>query len=152
MNFDFTKADSLLYAAIQGGFCMKIIIIKQNVSVSVSNKVWRSINSYNRYERRMSERLSEREILIGDEAELDILLDKTSHNPCEIIERQELLQEIMKIIEKELTEEERRLIIDVFFSGKARMEVAESVGITYKQLTYRLKSAIKKVRKIYNEK
>lgn len=152
MNFDFAKADSLLYAAIQGGFCMKIIIIKHNVSVSVSNKVWRSINSYNRCERRMSERLSEREILIGDEAELDILLDKTSHNPCEIVERQELFQEIMKIIEKELTEEERRLIIEVFFSGKARIEVAESVGITYKQLTYRLKSAIKKVREIYNKK
>lgn len=103
------------------------------------------------YERRVAERIAEREILVSDEAELDILLDKTSFNPCEAIERRELFQEIMEIVRNELSKEERQMIIEVFLNGKKRKEAATSMGLTYRQLTYRLDNAIKKVRKIYSE-
>lgn len=130
---------------------MKYIIIKHNISVSVTNEVWRSITNYNRNERRVAERLAEREILVSDEAELDILLNKTSFNPCEAIERRELFQEIMEIVKNKLSEEERQMIIEVFLNDKKRKEVAASMGLTYKQLTYRLDSAVKKIREIYSE-
>lgn len=130
---------------------MKFIIIGRKKCVSVNNNLYTAIKSCNRYAQRQAERLSEREILIGDEAELDILLEKEQNNPCEIIERKEIFREIMEIIENHLTKDERQLIIAVFLKGEKRNEAAQKMGLSYKQLTYRLNTALKRVREIYNE-
>ncbi len=130
---------------------MKFIIINHKTTVAVSNKLYTTIKSCNRYAQRQANRLSEREILIGNEAELDILLEKEQNSPCEIIERKEIFQEIMEIIENHLTKDERQLIIAVFLNGEKRCKTAQKMGLTYKQLTYRLNTALKRVREIYNE-
>ena len=54
---------------------MKFIIINHKTSVTVSNELYTTIKSCNRYAQRQADRLSEREVLIGDEKELDILLE-----------------------------------------------------------------------------
>ncbi len=130
---------------------MKFIIINHKTSVTVSNELYTTIKSCNRYAQRQADRLSEREVLIGDEKELDILLEKEQNNPCEIIERKEIFREIMEIIETHLTKDERQLIIAVFLNGEKRSEAAQKMGLTYKQLTYRLNTALKRVREIYNK-
>lgn len=130
---------------------MKFIIIGRKTCVSVSNKLYTAIKSCNRYTQRQAERLSEHEILIGDEAELDVLLEQERNSLCEVVERQEVYREIMEIIENQLTKEEKQLIKAVFLKGEKRNETAQKMGLSYKQLTYRLNTALKRVREIYNE-
>ena len=59
----------------------------------------------------------------------------------ENLERNELLQLI-----DTLPEEERYIIVSIFYKGEIKKDVAEELNISRPMLTYKLKSALKKLR------
>lgn len=116
------------------------------------DKLHTAISTLNRYDKRQKKRLSEREILISDENELNALLVDSDKDPVSIIESKELFQEVMKIIETQLTAEERELLISIYLNGETKCAVAERMGLPYRRLRYRVDKILKKVRDIYNNK
>lgn len=58
----------------------------------------------------------------------------------------------MDIINTELTDGERKIILDSFFGGKDDVTLAKEAGISPSLYNYRKKRALNKIRAIYNKR
>lgn len=128
---------------------MKYIVIQKS-RIPVNDEVYTKIKNQERYEERLIERLSDNEILIGDEKELDTLRVYEEQMPYTILERRETYLMVMKIINTRLTAKERYILTSVYLDNKRQYEVANELDLTIDQVRYLLKTIIKKIRKIYD--
>lgn len=58
---------------------------------------------------------------------------------------------VFDVIENQLTADERRLVYDVFFSGKTQKEIAKEYGISESALSRKKASVIEKIKGIINK-
>lgn len=128
---------------------MNYIKVK-NENIGVTDDVYRKIKSIERIERRQSEKLKKTEVLIDSEAELDSLKSQFANSPFEILERQDQFAIIMKIINNDLSPNERLAVKAAYMYGKPQSEIAEEMGLTLRQVKYLCGKAVKKIRKIYD--
>lgn len=128
---------------------MKYIVIRRN-RIPVSDEVYTKIKNQERYEERLIERLSDNEILIGDEKELDKLRTSEEQTPYDVFEQQEVLTLVFRIIDTYLSPGERYVLTAFYLNDKSQREIAKETGLKIRQIKYLLKNSLKKVKEIYD--
>lgn len=71
---------------------------------------------------------------------------------CADYEQKETLAAVMDIINTELSESERRIILDSFFGDKDDAALAAEMGISPSLFSYRKRKVLNKIRAIFHKK
>ena len=83
----------------------------------------------------------------GEEPLLAFLGDQEAADPETIAQRRQILEVIGRIIQEDLTENQRFAVVNVYFRGMPMVEVAEQLGTTRNNVYKLLHDARKKLRR-----
>lgn len=130
---------------------MKHYLIVNGDRVDVDREVYLAYMISERYEHRLSSKISENETHI-DETDIDeVYRDKVIFSIPEYVEAREVLDKVIDIINSSLSEREKHIIESIIFMDHSRCEVAKEMGLTYRQVSYLLNKSLKKIRAIYGK-
>lgn len=122
---------------------MKYFIAKK---IKVSKEVRQQLERFHSYEMRQLDKDVNWVVLLSDES-FETHCDDNSPSPEEEIERKDILDIVKKLVETQLTAQEKAVIVHIFYEGHSQVETAKIMGITQQTVNDYLNRAYRKLKK-----